>query len=236
MSFAGANAIAAASSRRTMPKASVPGSPESSFFTCSNRWRPSSLGSISTTKASRGRREGQGSEGDRLAAEIVAAGLSRDRQNRNVMAARQRGKLLKQSLGFACGGSPAAGRHRHGIDGDQPQVLDPLDQSGEPGEVFLKIEGPRLAPVLDLAQRMKLGQIPAGGRNRNPNTSGSPCGAISSTAPFGAIPSWHGQALPVVTRAITSVTKADLPLPGAPPRTVSLPRAMRSGQTHSGVA
>jgi len=49
-------------------------------------------------------------------------------------------------------------------------------------------------------------------------------------------PSWHGHALPAVTRAITSVTKADLPLPGAPPRTVSLPRAIRSGQTHSGSA
>ncbi len=49
--LAGANVIAAAFSRRTISKASVPGSPESSFLTCSNSRRPSSFGSISTRNA-----------------------------------------------------------------------------------------------------------------------------------------------------------------------------------------
>src|SRR5271165_1510032 len=48
-----------------------------------------------------------------------------------IVAAFSRRTMPKASVPRSCGGSPTAARHRHRIDGDQPQVLDPLDQWGE---------------------------------------------------------------------------------------------------------
>src|SRR5947209_2188188 len=63
--------------------------------------------------------------------------------------------------------------------------------------------------------------------------SGSPYGQTRITAPCGALPSWHGQALPVVTAAASCIAKADFPLPAGPPIKVSLPRAIRPRQSQS---
>jgi len=63
--------------------------------------------------------------------------------------------------------------------------------------------------------------------------SGSPWGQIRITDPCGALPSWHGQALPVVTAAASCIAKADFPLPAGPPIKVSLARAIRPRQTQS---
>jgi hypothetical protein len=53
-------------------------------------------------------------------------------------------------------------------------------------------------------QNTEMGQIATGPRKRSPNTSGVALRFVSSSAPFGATPSWHGQALPVVNLILDS--------------------------------
>src|SRR5262249_54889748 len=48
-----------------------------------------------------------------------------------------------------------------------------------------------------------------------------------------ALPSPHGHAPPELTAAAMRTASVDFPVPGAPAMTVSLPRAMRPGHSHS---
>ena len=138
----------------------------------------------------------------------------------------------------------------HGIDDDQPAVADAVDGRSRSGEVGAEIGDRR---DLEDAVRIGPGGIEAGadgvgegvgggedehgagvfegGRGRVEGGRLESLGFPSAFPPPPSPLASSGQGAPMVTRAATSSARSDLPRPGSPARRVTLPKAMRPGQS-----